>query len=61
MDEGAWLGYSPWGRKESDSTERLSTQTEETITFRWINNKVLQYPVIKDDGKEYKKRMYVCV
>ena len=22
-DRGAWLGYSPWGRKESDTTERL--------------------------------------
>ena len=21
MDEGAWLGYSPWGHKESDTTE----------------------------------------
>ena len=23
MDGGAWLGYSPWGRKESDITEPL--------------------------------------
>ena len=23
MDGGAWLGYSPWGRKESDTTEQL--------------------------------------
>ena len=23
MDGGTWLGYSPWGRKESDMTERL--------------------------------------
>ena len=21
MDGGTWLGYSPWGRKESDTTE----------------------------------------
>ena len=21
MDRGAWLGYSPWGHKESDITE----------------------------------------
>ena len=21
MDRGAWLGYSPWGHKESDMTE----------------------------------------
>ena len=25
MDRGAWRGYSPWGRKESNRTERLST------------------------------------
>ena len=25
MDRGALGGYSPWGRKESDLTERLST------------------------------------
>ena len=23
MDRGAWLSYSPWVRKESDTTERL--------------------------------------
>ena len=25
MDREAWGGYSPWGHKESDTTERLST------------------------------------
>ena len=25
MDGGAWQGYSPWGRKQSDTTEPLST------------------------------------
>ena len=25
MGTGAWQGYSPWGHKESDTTERLST------------------------------------
>ena len=24
MDKGVWMGYSPWGCKESDMTERLS-------------------------------------
>ena len=28
MDRGALAGYSPWGRKDSDITERLSTHTE---------------------------------
>ena len=26
MDRGTWAGYSPWVHKESDMTERLSTQ-----------------------------------
>ena len=26
MDRGAWLSYSPWVRKESDTTEHLSTR-----------------------------------
>ena len=25
--QGSLAGYSPWGRKESDTTERLSTHT----------------------------------
>ena len=25
MDREAWQGYSPWGRKESDTNEQLST------------------------------------
>ena len=29
MDGGAWLGYSPWGRKESDMTERLHSLNNE--------------------------------
>ena len=24
MDRGAWPGYSPWGHKESDTTEQLT-------------------------------------
>ena len=24
MDGGTWLGYSPWGHKESDMTKRLN-------------------------------------
>ena len=26
MDRGAWRGYSPWGHKEPDTAERLSTE-----------------------------------
>ena len=27
MDGGTWLGYSPWGLKESDTTEQLHSLT----------------------------------
>ena len=27
MDRGAFVGYSPWGRKESDTSESLSTRS----------------------------------
>ena len=27
IDRGSWGGYSPWGRKESNMTERLSTHS----------------------------------
>ena len=29
MDRGAWQGYSPWGRKESDTTEQLNSNESE--------------------------------
>ena len=33
MDRGAW-GYSPWGWKESDTTEQLSTPTLQQVILR---------------------------
>ena len=30
MDRGSWWGYSPWGRRESDTTERL------TLHSKWM-------------------------
>ena len=34
MDRGAWWGYSPWGRQESDMTELLSTCPEQRLPGR---------------------------
>ena len=34
MDRGAWWGYSPWGRQESDVTEGLSTCPERRLPGR---------------------------
>ena len=58
---------SPWGHKESDTTERLSayTHTCKLLHMEWINIKVLpystgtyvQYLVINRNGKEYIKNV----
>ena len=32
MDRGAWRGYSPWGRKELDTTEQLNDYYHHEIT-----------------------------
>ena len=32
------VGYSPWGRKESDRTERLSTCTQQTLMLKMFVN-----------------------
>ena len=46
MDRGAWGGgcYSPWGHKESDTTERLSTTQHSSIFLpgglpRWLSGR----------------------
>ena len=33
MDRGAWRGYTPWGYKESDMTERLSIACYSSTTY----------------------------
>ena len=45
------VGYSPWGRKELDMTERLHFQFLSLYNYT-------QYPVINYKGKEYEKYMY---
>ena len=35
MDRGTGRGYSPWGHKESDMTQRLNTHTH-THTHVWL-------------------------
>ena len=34
MDRGAWRSYSPWGHKESNTTERLSTAQYPTYWYK---------------------------
>ena len=33
MDGGTWLGYSPWGHKELDTTERLHSLTHSAFAI----------------------------
>ena len=37
--QGSLVGYSPWGRKESDMAEGLSTHTQENNLFLKIDFK----------------------
>ena len=34
IDRGAWQGYSPWGHKESNTTEHLSTAQYPTYGYK---------------------------
>ena len=38
MDGGTWFGYSPWGRKESDTTEQLHSHMGFFHYFYTIKN-----------------------
>ena len=58
------------GRQEGERWSRsLGISRCKLLYVGWISNKVLlqsmgnyiQYPVVNDNGKEYKKRMSVCV
>ena len=42
MDRGAWEGYSPWGHKESDTTERLSLHFKEGFYIMYKHEKYLE-------------------
>ena len=41
MDSGAWEGYSLWGHKESDTTERLSLHFKEGFYIMCKHEKYL--------------------
>ena len=52
MDGGTWLGYSPWGRKESDTTEQLHSLTQEIIIYELNRNHEIYI---------HKKDMYISM
>ena len=41
MDREAWLGYSPWGCKESDTTEQLTLYLVESLFVTSVPYKIL--------------------
>ena len=50
MDRGAWWATSPWGHKESDTTECLSTQsTAKRVLLLLTCAPVFNQPLIKAD------------
>ena len=52
MDRGTWLGYSPWGREESDTTKQLHS------------HQLKGGPKDSVNGRKYKKEntyIYVCI
>ena len=42
--QGRLVGYGPWGRKELDTTEWLSTHTENCTTVATINLRIFCHP-----------------
>ena len=40
MDRGAWWGYSPWGHKESDTTEQLSISVSQSDLFSFFLSRI---------------------
>ena len=41
------VGYSPWGLKELDMTERLSTHTESKKKKKSKTNEIFHYPITR--------------
>ena len=53
MDRGAMAGYSPWGYKESDTTERLTLSLSKS--WRFVQNfKNLKHPKYRDKNQANK-------
>ena len=45
MDRGAWADYSPWGRKESDTTEVTFTSLVDVCKRKaWVSIFPFNYP-----------------
>ena len=43
MDRGAWWGYSPWGHKESDTTEQLTLSLSLRLSTTHYSNTILGF------------------
>ena len=46
MERGAWWACSPWGCKESDMTEQLSTQRFYILNWRELVKNILKYDLL---------------
>ena len=58
MDRGAWGGgYSPWGHKESNMTEQLSTQHQHRHETRQIYFAEFQLPTLDREKPAQQQRI----
>ena len=46
------VGYSPWGHKESNTTERLSTHTEVNLSYIYSLKKKFTFYIIVFPAKQ---------
>ena len=60
MDRGAWWAiYSPWGRKESDTTEQLTLSLSQGIVY-FVNIKIfLMFANVILSGHNYVRYLSV--
>ena len=59
--QGGLACCSPWGRKESDTTERLNNNNNKNKGLLYSTGNYIQYPMISHNGKEYQKNAYVYI
>ena len=48
MDKRSLVGYSPWGRKELDKTERLRASTRYCTMYRKLKTKPEMVPALME-------------
>ena len=63
MDRGAWGGCSPWGHKESDTTERLTLYVHQLGATCTLKEKVAHFRNDAENETENmtKYKLHTCI